>query len=67
MPQACGWIKDRWGVRWQITPRRLGTMIADPDPAKSKRVTEAMLQMVKLDLPALTAAYEGREPAPSRT
>lgn len=65
-PQACGWIKDRWGVRWQITPRRLTAMIGDPDRAKSQRVTEAMLRMVKLDLPVLEAAYEGREPAPSR-
>lgn len=57
---ACGWINDRWGVRWQITPTVLGKMMSDPDKAKAKRAAEAMLTMVKLDIAKLTAAFEGR-------
>lgn len=59
-PEQCGWLRDRWGLCWQITPRVLGEMIADPDRVKAKRATEAMMQMVKLDIAALQAAYEGR-------
>ena len=59
-PTACGWINDRWGVRWQITPTVLGPMMADPDKTKAKRAAEAMLNMVKLDIAKLTAAFEGR-------
>lgn len=55
----CGWLKDRFGVSWQIVPRALGEMMSDADPAKVNRVTEAMLQMRKLDVPALRRAYEG--------
>jgi predicted 3-demethylubiquinone-9 3-methyltransferase (glyoxalase superfamily) len=55
--QACGWLIDRFGVRWQIVPEVLDEMIADPDPARSRRVTDAMLQMVKLDIAALEKAY----------
>ena len=58
-PQACGWIIDRFGLRWQICPERLMEMMADPDPARSKRATDAMLEMVKLDLPTLEKAYRG--------
>ena len=57
---ACGWITDRWGVRWQITPTVLGQMMSDPDKTKAKRAAEAMLTMVKLDIAKLTAAFEGR-------
>lgn len=59
-PEACGWLKDRYGVSWQIVPRALFTMMADPDRAKAKRATDAMLRMVKLDLPTLQAAFNGK-------
>jgi predicted 3-demethylubiquinone-9 3-methyltransferase (glyoxalase superfamily) len=58
-PEACGWLKDRYGVSWQIVPRVLMDMMADPDKAKSKRASDAMLKMVKLDIAALEAAYAG--------
>jgi predicted 3-demethylubiquinone-9 3-methyltransferase (glyoxalase superfamily) len=58
-PQACGWIIDRFGVRWQIVPTALGEMMADPDKAKAKRAAEEMLRQVKLDLPKLEAAFRG--------
>lgn len=54
--EQCGWLRDRWGLSWQITPRRLGELMRDPDPAKARRVAEAMLKMVKLDIAALEAA-----------
>ena len=57
--EQCGWLRDRWGLCWQITPKRLGELIGDPDRAKAKRVTEAMLKMVKLDIAALEAAARG--------
>ena len=57
--QACGWLMDRWGLRWQIVPRVMDEMMQDPDPARAKRVTDAMLQMVKLDIAALERAYRG--------
>jgi predicted 3-demethylubiquinone-9 3-methyltransferase (glyoxalase superfamily) len=56
-PQACGWLIDRFGVRWQIVPARLEEMMGDEDPARSKKVTDAMMQMVKLDIAALEQAY----------
>ena len=52
----CGWLQDRFGVSWQIVPTRLGELMADPDPARSKRVMEAMLKMGKLDLAELERA-----------
>lgn len=55
--EMCGWLKDRYGVSWQITPRRLGEMMADPDAARARRVTEAMLQMQKFDIARLEQAY----------
>jgi predicted 3-demethylubiquinone-9 3-methyltransferase (glyoxalase superfamily) len=58
--EACGWLRDRYGVCWQIVPAALDTMMADQDPQRAKRVTDAMLKMVKLDLATLQAAYEGR-------
>jgi predicted 3-demethylubiquinone-9 3-methyltransferase (glyoxalase superfamily) len=56
---CCGWLKDRYGVSWQITPRRLGALIGGPDKARAAAATQAMLKMVKLDLAALEAAYNG--------
>jgi predicted 3-demethylubiquinone-9 3-methyltransferase (glyoxalase superfamily) len=55
--QACGWLTDKFGVRWQIVPAILYEMMSDKDPARSKRVTDAMLKMVKLDIAALEKAY----------
>ncbi len=55
----CGWLKDRYGLSWQIVPSALGEMMSDPDPAKAKRVTQAMLGMKKLDVEALRKAYLG--------
>src|SRR4030095_15411009 len=60
-PEACGWLKDRYGLSWQIVPTVLEKMMADPDRAKAKRATDAMLKMVKLDIAALKAAYAGTE------
>ena len=56
-PQACGWLIDRFGLRWQIVPAVLVKMMADPDPVRSKRVSDAMLQMIKLDIAGLEKAY----------
>ena len=56
-PQACGWLSDRFGLRWQIVPAALVKMMADPDPVRSKRVSDAMLQMIKLDIAELEKAY----------
>jgi predicted 3-demethylubiquinone-9 3-methyltransferase (glyoxalase superfamily) len=53
----CGWLKDRYGVSWQIVPTILGRMISDPDPARVDRVMQAVLRMKKLDIKALKAAY----------
>lgn len=57
--EQCGWLRDRFGLSWQITPTRLGELMSDPDPAKAKRVTEAMLKMVKFDIAGLEAAAHG--------
>ncbi len=54
--QRCGWLKDKYGVSWQIIPTALGQMLNDPDPAKSKRVMTAMLQMDKIDIERLKQA-----------
>jgi predicted 3-demethylubiquinone-9 3-methyltransferase (glyoxalase superfamily) len=58
-PQACGWIIDRYGLRWQIVPSRFDESMRDTDQARSKRVTDAMLKMVKFDIAALEKAYRG--------
>jgi len=55
--QACGWLIDRFGLRWQIVPAILDEMMRDTDPARSKRVTDEMLKMVKIDIAALQNAY----------
>jgi len=57
--QQCGWLKDKFGVSWQIIPSVLGDMLMDGDPEKSKRVTEAFLKMTKFDIQALQEAYAG--------
>ncbi|MBT1001949.1 VOC family protein [Paenarthrobacter sp. DKR-5] len=58
-PGQCGWLKDRYGLSWQINPPVLTEMLADRDAAKSERVMATMLTMGKLDIAALTAAYRG--------
>lgn len=58
--EMCGWLKDRWGLSWQISPVALGEMMADPDRARARRVMEAMLKMRKLDLAALERARDGK-------
>jgi predicted 3-demethylubiquinone-9 3-methyltransferase (glyoxalase superfamily) len=57
--EQCGWLRDRYGLCWQITPKILGEMMKDPDRARAKRVAEAMLKMVKLDIAGLKQAYNG--------
>ena len=57
--QPCGWLKDRYGLSWQIIPTVLGRMLGDTDPAKAGRVMQAMLQMKKIDIKTLEAAYAG--------
>jgi predicted 3-demethylubiquinone-9 3-methyltransferase (glyoxalase superfamily) len=56
---ACGWVKDKYGLFWQVVPAVLPDMIADPDPEKARRVNEAMFTMTKLDIAALQKAYAG--------
>ena len=56
---ACGWLKDKYGVSWQVIPTGLIELISDPDPEKAKRATEAMLAMTKLDLAAVQRAHAG--------
>jgi len=58
--EACGWLKDRYGLSWQIVPTVMFKMMADPDRAKAKRASDAMLKMVKFDIAALEAAFAGR-------
>jgi predicted 3-demethylubiquinone-9 3-methyltransferase (glyoxalase superfamily) len=56
----CGWLKDRYGLSWQIVPREMVQMMSDPDPVKAQRVTQAMLQMTKLDIAKAREAYKGK-------
>lgn len=58
-PVQCGWITDRYGLSWQIVPKVLGEMLSDQDPARAKRVAEALFGMVKIDIDGLRAAYDG--------
>jgi predicted 3-demethylubiquinone-9 3-methyltransferase (glyoxalase superfamily) len=57
---ACGWLTDKFGVTWQITPEAMDGMLNDPDPAKAARVMQAMIGMVKLDIAALERARDGK-------
>jgi predicted 3-demethylubiquinone-9 3-methyltransferase (glyoxalase superfamily) len=57
-PLQCGWLKDKFGVTWQIVPNALTEMLQDPNPAKTSAIMKAMLKMVKLDIEALKQAYE---------
>jgi predicted 3-demethylubiquinone-9 3-methyltransferase (glyoxalase superfamily) len=54
----CGWLKDKYGLSWQIVPTILGQLMSDKDPKKAKRVTQAMLKMVKMDIEGLKRAYQ---------
>lgn len=56
----CGWLRDKFGVSWQIIPTALGKFLGDPDPVKSQRVMKAMMQMGKIDIKGLEKAYEGK-------
>jgi predicted 3-demethylubiquinone-9 3-methyltransferase (glyoxalase superfamily) len=58
--QQCGWLKDKYGLSWQIIPSALMELMGDPDPVKSGRVMQAMLRMVKIDIEGLKKAYEGK-------
>jgi predicted 3-demethylubiquinone-9 3-methyltransferase (glyoxalase superfamily) len=58
--QQCGWLKDKYGLSWQVVPTVLAEMMSDPDKEKSGRAMEAMLQMKKLDIAALKTAFDGR-------
>ena len=57
-PMACSWIQDRWGLCWQIVPRRLTQLMQDPDPERARRAMAAMMDMVKIDIAALERAVE---------
>jgi predicted 3-demethylubiquinone-9 3-methyltransferase (glyoxalase superfamily) len=59
-PGQCGWLKDRYGLSWQVVPPILGELLGDPDPDKSSRVMQAMSGMSKIDIAALHAAHDGQ-------
>jgi len=59
-PSQCGWLKDKFGLSWQIIPSALMELMSDPDPDKASRVTQAMLQMKKIDIDGLKRAYDQR-------
>jgi predicted 3-demethylubiquinone-9 3-methyltransferase (glyoxalase superfamily) len=58
-PSQCGWLKDRFGFSWQVVPKQMSETVGGPDPAGRKRAVAAMMQMVKLDVAKLQAAYDG--------
>ncbi len=58
-PGPCGWLKDRWGLSWQIVPTRLPELLADPDPGRARRAMEAMMKMGKLDIATIERAADG--------
>ena len=58
-PGPCGWLKDRFGLSWQIVPDELPTLLGDPDPARAERAMKAMLSMGKLDVDAIRRAADG--------
>jgi predicted 3-demethylubiquinone-9 3-methyltransferase (glyoxalase superfamily) len=57
--EQCGWLKDKFGISWQIIPKQLNEILGGPDKEKAARATQAMLQMKKIDIAALQAAYDG--------
>jgi predicted 3-demethylubiquinone-9 3-methyltransferase (glyoxalase superfamily) len=57
-PSQCGWLKDKYGLSWQVVPSKLGVLMTDPDPAKAMRVTQALMQMSKIDIATLEAARD---------
>jgi predicted 3-demethylubiquinone-9 3-methyltransferase (glyoxalase superfamily) len=57
---VCGWLRDRWGLSWQITPQRLLDLMADPDRARAKRAMDAMMKMKKIDIATVERAAEGQ-------
>ena len=57
-PGPCGWLRDRWGLSWQITPRRLTELTSDPDPDRARRAMEAMLKMGKIEIGELERAAD---------
>ncbi len=63
----CGWLKDRYGLSWQVLPIVLEEMLTDPDPEKAQRVMRAMLQMKEIDINGLNRAYENRQPQIAET
>jgi len=65
-PSVCGWLKDKYGLSWQIVPESMDKMIQDKDPEKSERVMAALMKMKKLDFKALEDAYEGKVGAGAR-
>jgi predicted 3-demethylubiquinone-9 3-methyltransferase (glyoxalase superfamily) len=58
--EQCGWVRDKFGVSWQVIPEALMELMGDPDPEKSQRVVQAMLQMQKIDIAGLQRAYDGK-------
>lgn len=58
--EQCGWLKDKFGLSWQIIPKQLGVLMGDEDKVKAKRVVNALLKMKKIDVAALQTAYEGK-------
>ncbi|MCU0704913.1 MAG: VOC family protein [Fimbriiglobus sp.] len=60
-PSACSWLKDRWGLSWQIVPKRLIELIQDPDPGRAQRAMGAMMTMTKIDIAGVERAADGRE------
>ena len=59
-PSQCGWLKDKFGLSWQVVPKQLPKMLTDPDPVKTQRVMQAMMDMSKLEIAELEAAYNGK-------
>jgi predicted 3-demethylubiquinone-9 3-methyltransferase (glyoxalase superfamily) len=58
-PSQCGWLKDRYGLSWQIIPRELPSLLFDPDTEKAQRATQAMFTMSKIDIEAMRKAHQG--------
>lgn len=59
-PGQCGWLKDRFGLSWQIVPREMGTLLGDPDPERARRAMEAMVRMSRIDLAEMLQAMDGQ-------